>query len=209
MPRDTQFEVPRFTNEQLEFIRESLIASIGRTQIVNDLVDTFDELLAKIPVDDHEEAREMLYKRVDKYYERHKPDIQSERERLAEVSGGGEDLEWDKVPISRPGYRLRMMMQMLSQTPLKALQKVATDENGRPYKVYKYLTTERLKILDAARQEVALLNKEGGYVDEDGKVQVGEGGFGDLGDSKVLGMEMPIADDEEDEEDVDTGEEAA
>ena len=102
-----------------------------------------------------------------------------------------------------------MMMKMLNETPLKALQKVATDDKGRPYKIYKYLVPERLKILDSARQEVALLSKAGDYVGADGRVAQGEGTFGDIGDSKVLGIGQPLEEEDDEIESRDQGEEAA
>lgn len=202
-------DIPSFTKEHITFIKESFIAGIPRGQILDDLLDTFDELLENLPAADHEKAREVLYNRIDNCRERHKDEILSEKKALAEVEGGGEDLEWDKVPISRPGYRLRMMMKMLNETPLKVLQKVATDDKGRPYKVYKHLVAERLRIMEAARQEVELLNKAGDYIGRDGKVSQEQGEFGDLGNSEVLGMGPAPDEDEEDIDDVDTGQEAA
>ena len=82
-------DIPRFNKDHLTFIHESFVAGISRGQMLEDLLDTFDELLEKLPPADHSKARDVLYNRIDNYRERHKEQILMEIAELAEVSDGG------------------------------------------------------------------------------------------------------------------------
>ena len=174
-------QIPRFGIEHKEYVLEALAAGLSPPQVAEDFIEVFPDLIGDV---EFKEARSAILMRIENTVARYSEEIEAIRK-----AHDDQDPEWDKVPIARAGYRLRLLMRMLHEIPIKTLQRVGEDTAGRPYKVYKYLISERLKVLEQARQEVSFMNKSGDFVDSDGKIKTGDGSFGDVSQTARLGIE--------------------
>ena len=174
-------KIPRFGMEHKEYVLEALAAGLPPPQVAEDFIEVFPDLIGDV---EFKEARGIIIIRIENAVARYPEKIEAIRRAHED-----EDLGWDKVPIARAGYRLRLLMRLLHEIPVKTLQRMGEDTRGRPYKVYKYLVSERLKVLAEARQEVSFMSKSGDFVDADGKIKTGDGSFGDVSQTGRLGIE--------------------